>query len=296
MTLMSEEIDRHIMNKRKGFTPLEIKISSRRNWASKAFLTGFTLVELLVVIAIIALLMSILMPSLAKVKRQAKAAACMVQLKQWGNILVMYTGAHDGYFMIGPAIPGQAWLGTLRSYYGKQGGLTCCPAATKPILDENGDSTGVRVSLGAWGILQDASRYSFKKGDYGSYGMNNWVQNKLRINDPDYDPLSWRRADVKGGGFVPVFLDSVWVNGLPRSTDEPPEYEDMPWLPRNSMSRFCVNRHEGFINGVFMDWSVRKIGLKQLWLLKWHRLYDLNAPLPAWPPWMVKFKEYDYGY
>ena len=59
------------------------------------------------------------------------------------------------------------------------------------------------------------------------------------------------------------------------------------------MVRFCVNRHGGFVNGVFFGSSVRKIGLKELWKLRWHRKYDINAELPIWPDWMRKFKNYD---
>jgi prepilin-type processing-associated H-X9-DG protein len=64
----------------------------------------------------------------------------------------------------------------------------------------------------------------------------------------------------------------------------------------NAMQFFCTDRHSGGLHGLFMDWSARKIGLKELWRLKWHKGFDLNYPLPDWDseaPWMKKYKDYD---
>ncbi len=52
---------------------------------------GFTLIELLVVISIIAVLMSIMMPALAQVRRQAKRSVCSANLRSWGTAITAYS-------------------------------------------------------------------------------------------------------------------------------------------------------------------------------------------------------------
>jgi len=66
-------------------------------------LRAFTLVELLVVIGIIALLISILLPTLGKARDSANTVNCMSNLRELHNAFVLYSTTFNGYCM-----PGQA--------------------------------------------------------------------------------------------------------------------------------------------------------------------------------------------
>lgn len=57
---------------------------------------AFTLIELLVVVAIIALLISILLPSLSKARAQARATLCGSRIAQMAKAVIIYSEDFDG--------------------------------------------------------------------------------------------------------------------------------------------------------------------------------------------------------
>ncbi len=266
---------------------------------------GFTLIELLVVIAIIAILMAILMPALQRVKKQAQTAACLSYLKQWGLMFAMYCDDNNGNFFTGEVNGTRSGVGSGRFWrmtmapYSKDEKMWTCPTATKPA--PSGGIPQGQWSYVAWELGDDV----------GSYGLNGWILNIQasvqagnRNNGWGRTPADshWGTPHVQQANNVPIFTGSWWVDSWPREDDQPPQTEAGPGdTPnQNEMNRVCVDRHNGFVNSLFCDWSVRKVGLKELWTLKWHRTYNTAGPwtqaggatAEQWPDWMRHYKDY----
>ncbi len=262
---------------------------------------GFTLIELLVVIAIIALLLSIVMPSLARVKGKARSLVCKANLKQWGLIVTLYSEANDGRMQDnGDGMPsGQVWYRFFEPYY-QEPDLMLCPSAKVRSADTTlFDATCYR----GYSNKAYATVYTDRPDDMGSYAMNAWIQNPTQQGDrwwdTNYGDYYWRTPSVTGAASIPAFLDGAYRSLNPIESDgnqAPSQPEDMNVGWSNSMKRVCIDRHSGAVNVVFLDGHSDEVGLKALWSLKWSRQWQRGrGPSNAWPEWMRQFKDYNYN-
>ena len=260
---------------------------------------GFTLIELLVVIAIIALLLSILMPALRRVKEQGKMVKCLANLKQWNLIATIYTQENDGKFWdTDPGTNSWWWVRYIDDRYKswKTNKLWLCPSATKPVIDENGNTLPTFNIFNAWGIFKGDKLGP--DGVAGSYGINGYCLIP-RGASPSEISKRWNAINQRGAANVPWFIEALRFDLWPSSTSPPAQNPFQAWTD-NDMARCCINRHQGFVNAAFLDWSARAVGLKELWTLKWNKTFDTSGPYTLaggvkpsdWPDWIQRFKDY----
>lgn len=241
-------------------------------------------------------------------RRRAKEMVCLSNLSKWGSIFEMYTNDNNGFFQAGVG-DGHAnhWFNALRAYYHNDHRICCCPLASIPLdVDSDGRMDNISCAFSAWGVYnaEDDNGYD-TNGDWGSYGINGWVENPPAQYTTVYENFNtannWRTPNVEGAEFIPLFTDALRYSSFPQETDSPPQVEDMAWQSMEHMRRVCLNRHDGAVNCLFLDFSARKVGLKELWTLNWHRSFNRFNPwtpvggvMPEdWPQWMRNFKEFE---
>ncbi len=283
---------------------------------------AFTLIELLVVIAVIALLMAILIPALHRARKQARAVVCQSNLRQWAMTLAAYTQDYEGRLPSGTIGHVGLWLlrGTFigamdpnANHAGLHGfhtkGIALCPMASRPRPpDPNRGGFDIMVvtssvswrmtgeiggATAAWQIFTPEPRF------LGSYGYNTALFKAFRTEvrgareTPDLNTFTLREH-----ASIPVLLDSV--NPWPSLSGA---NSTRPWnwpVGGGSLNSFVTDRHGRQTNAIFLDWSVRSVGLKEIWTLKWASDFDRANPWTKaggvrpedWPKWMKECRDY----
>ena len=268
---------------------------------------GFTLIELLVVISVVALLVALLVPALSRARRQARAVVCQTHLHLWGLRVAMGAGEDDASTRIwnqkayGNIHEAWSFGGDVPDPRNRSGDMRFCPAASTLAMAPDEDSpdaiiVGYGGTFRAWGhtfLRYDSSACS-------SYGTNSALMDTHigRIWDVSRQATTYVRAPSR----VPVMLDSTWGSTWPGAfeADAPPESDAIPAADFERPWKSCINRHDGGVNCLFFNGSVCKVGLKELWTLRWWPGYDTANPWTLaggiqpsdWPEWMRKFKDY----
>jgi prepilin-type N-terminal cleavage/methylation domain-containing protein/prepilin-type processing-associated H-X9-DG protein len=269
---------------------------------------GFTLIELLVVISIIALLLSVLLPGLTAAKKRVRAVVCRSNLKQWGYIYSLYAFDNDDSFPQGDEGNGvnaeDAWLlGALLPYYNTLK-MRMCPSTITitrpPMMDQPG---GTFTNWGPFPVSDDGATW-FDSLAVGSYAFNEWCADVPAKGD-------WwglkkdnaiRKLTAAGSYNIPLVGDSAFVDTAVNHGDAAPsntEHEEDDFSPgvcnwnSDAMKYYCIDRHKGGINMVFVDLNSRYVGLRELWNLRWHKNFKMGlgpSASNAWPSWLRKYK------
>jgi prepilin-type N-terminal cleavage/methylation domain-containing protein/prepilin-type processing-associated H-X9-DG protein len=222
---------------------------SRRSLSSAAregTAAGFTLVELMVVIAIIAILMALLMPSIARAKAKANQISCLNQMRQLTLAGTMYASDYDGELPPRRVLT-NAWPVKLKPYY-LSWKIIACPS----------DQFGIA------GLFADDLN---PKRSYLINGFNDYF--KVNLSPSDYKAqMQWRYAHGMKVAQVRRPSDTI-LFGEKRSASRHVHMDTDQGKRGNDFEQIEHQRHPPGSNFAFVDGSVRLIK-------KYQELYPEN--------------------
>lgn len=190
--------------------------------------SGFTLVELLVVIGIIAILVGLLLPSLARARRSALTVQCLSNMRNLAQAQLMYANDHKGTLIQAGLGHGGfhqhdeiAWLNTLKSYY-QMPLVARCPCDDSPYWHESDDAGELRKT---------------------SYGLNPFL-------DPELCP-NWaggpyvKMTQVKRPACTILFLEMAYTGSFATSDHPHPDGWLGPAAPQLAANELQTHAHGG---------------------------------------------------
>lgn len=242
---------------------------------------GFTLVELLVVISIIALLLSILMPSLAAVREQAKAVVCSSNMKSLMLILQLYSEDNAGKTAL--HINRKNPLGRLfwtdllhHGRYVQNDEVFMCPTNGKPKpapgAPVNWYYPGPKEEDNMYGRVEAgiaANRYLVGFWESTTYKAEPYKSGKF---------MNYRKAVLGDAGYYYTLTNYTSGRMSPSESRAGWEFIVGPYSLGIPEKYFSL-RHKGKLNAAISDGHIEKFDLKQLQNSNYFNIYPGSPEL-----------------
>jgi prepilin-type N-terminal cleavage/methylation domain-containing protein/prepilin-type processing-associated H-X9-DG protein len=240
-----------------------------RTFFNRVHRRGFTLIELLVVISIVAVLMSLVLPSIEGAREAARRQVCASNLRQVHNALSAYDRDYlalpPGGWNYGNTINGAVHVIVRDEYNIPRKAITCPSSAPHASPFWNGNSA--RAHLPYWYIMGNAGRPSSAGSE-----ANGWLTSNFPSrNSGFYAPLSLVKPYT-----YPSYKPEHWMQPL---------MSDISWWRTQTESNVYPNRanHAGpdgfntvgqnmlFADG-HVEWQLPELGKS------WEYFGPLNSP------------------
>ena len=249
-----------------------------RTGAIRARSCGFTLVELLTVVGLMALLVSLFLPVLSKVRAAANTTSCVSNLRQLGAAWTAYLAEHHGRlpeyaWRNGPnpeALYSGYWTGIVEKN-GIRGDTLVCPAARTETERQGGGGSAFEAWSGKLFGRGTAVCLDDKTYRVGSYGYNGHL-----VARGGFGKKAVCLSQVGDTSNVPAFFDSTHPDATPALSDPASPPQPPPDLRGATVGigspehwRFLIGRHGRGINVYMADGSVRWVRVDDTYQLTW---------------------------
>lgn len=226
---------------------------------------AFTLIEVLVVVAIIALLVSVLLPSLAAARRQARAVVCMNNCKQIGLAAQMYAMQYKDTFPPsahgGEPDPKTWWLHVLTRFIKTPLLFKCPEDSAQNFLD--------------WSkALPPATELNHYR--WASYAVNYLVVSPTDGDNNPITPYSERLSRIRRPQYVVLVGESQ--DSLLQVDHIHPERFEWRGGPQGQVA---TTRHNGRAHYLFVDSHVARLRIEETWEDGRRNWWDPDSA-PAW--------------